>query len=152
VKVGVLASKGAGDTHNTDGGSPMTLVEIAAVHEFGSRDGRIPERSFLRSTFLIRRVNALAAMQTKLAKAIVTDGMDPSKALAILGAWGAAEVKNTFTEIDIPPPLAESTIARKGSSRPLVDTGLLKNSISYEVVDNDSSTEVTHTTMPSRGG
>jgi hypothetical protein len=148
VKVGVLERSGAGEMHNTSGES-LRLVEIAAVHEFGSSDGRIPERSFIRSTFLIRRVNALATMQANLARLIVTKGLDPMKALAKLGAWGAAEVKNTITEIDIPPPLADSTIMRKGSSKPLVDTGLLKNSISYEVVEHDENGP-SRTTMPRR--
>jgi hypothetical protein len=149
VRVGVLEEKGS--VARGDGG--MTLVEIAATHEFGSSDGRIPERSFIRSTFLIRRVNALRTFQEKLARAIVTKGLDPIKALNMLGAWGAAEVKNTITEIDIPPPLADSTVQRKGSSKPLVDTGLLKNSISYEVVENDESLGIgngSRTTMPER--
>src|SRR4051812_36975227 len=29
----------------------MTNAEIALVNEFGSQDGRVPERSFIRSTF-----------------------------------------------------------------------------------------------------
>lgn len=137
VRVGVLESKGGNEMHNTDGGDPLTLVEIATIHEFGTE--HVPERSFIRSTFLVKKVDELAAMQVKLARAIVMDGMDPMKALNILGAWGAAQVKNTITEDDVPPPLAASTIARKGSTKPLVDTGLLKNSISYEVVERDEN-------------
>lgn len=146
VKVGVLEKDNV--SRGTD---EMTLVEIATVHEFGSSDGRIPARSFIRGTFLIRRVNALATFQTKLCKAIVMDGLDPYKALEMLGAWGVAEVKNTFTEIDIPPPLADSTIMRKGSSKPLIDSGLLKNSISSEVVTNAAATEEQSRTEMPRG-
>lgn len=146
VRVGVLEEKGS-VTHE---GSDMTLVEIAATHEFGSSDGRVPERSFIRRTFLVRVTKELAEFQTKLARAIVTKGLDPIKALRMLGAWGVAEVKKTITSEDIPPPLAESTIARKGSSKPLVDTGLMKNSISFEVVENDASDTASQTTMPER--
>ena len=32
------------------------------------------------------------------------------------------------------PPLAESTIRRKGSSNPLIDTGQLRSSITWQVV------------------
>jgi hypothetical protein len=32
------------------------------------------------------------------------------------------------------PPLAASTIARKGHSKPLISTGLMVNSVSYEVI------------------
>lgn len=132
VKVGVLASKGGGAAHGEDN---ISLIEIAAIHEFGN--GHVPERSFIRSTFYVRRVNALATMVAKLAKAIVTEGMTPKKALSLLGQWAASEVKETITEIDIPPPLADSTIMAKGSSKPLVDTGQLKNSITYEVVEGE---------------
>ena len=136
VKVGILASKGGDAPH---GDSEMSLIDIAATHEFGSSDGRIPERKPIRRTFNEgdgpRR---LADMCAKLAKKIITDNMDPVRALNLLGAWAAKEVKNTITESDIPPPLAESTIAAKGSTKPLVDTGLLLNSISYEVVENAS--------------
>lgn len=149
VRVGVLEDKGS--VKHSDG--DMTLVEIAATHEFGSSDGRIPERSFIRRTFLVRAAKELVDFQVKLAKAIVTNGLDPIKALRLLGAWGVAEIRKTITEEDIPPPLAESTIARKGSSKPLVDTGLLKNSLSYEVVENDESLGLgdgSRTTMPER--
>jgi hypothetical protein len=146
VKVGVLEEKG-GDAIHED--SDMTLVEIAATHEFGNE--HIPERSFIRATFLVRRVNALASMQARLAKAIVTKGLDPKRALGMLGSWGAAEVKNTFTEIDIPPPLADSTIMAKGSSKPLIDTAQLKNSISYQVIENEAADmEPSRTEMPRR--
>ncbi len=134
VKIGVLASKGGAAAHGPD---QISLIELAAIHEFGSPAAHIPERSFIRATFNIRRVNALRDMVARLAKAIITNDLAPERALAMLGAWGAAEVKNTITEIDIPPPLADSTVQAKGSSKPLVDTGLLKNSISYEVVTNE---------------
>ncbi len=138
VKVGVLASKGGTDTH-ADG--EMTLIEIAATHEFGSEAAGIPERSFIRSTFERRVAKELADFQAKLAKAIVTKGLDPMRALAMLGAWGAAEVKKTITESDLEPPLKPATIAARehGGTKPLLDTGQLKNSITYEVVEREES-------------
>ena len=44
VKVGVLSKDGSEDRGN------ITLAGIASVHEFGSADGRIPSRSWMRST------------------------------------------------------------------------------------------------------
>lgn len=134
VKVGVLSSKGGDATHE---GSDMTLVEIAAVHEFGN--DHVPERSFIRRTLDQRVRGDLVRLQEGLARLVVTKGLDPEKALATIGSWAAAEVKKTITEDDIPPPLAASTIRAKGSSKPLVDTGLLKNSISYEVITENEA-------------
>lgn len=138
VKVGVLASKGGSAKHAD---SDMTLVEIAATHEFGSSDGHVPERSFIRSTLNVRIADELAEKVTAACKLVVTGKLDADKALALLGTYAASEIKNTITmnEADAYgeypyPPLADSTIAAKGSSVPLIDTGQLKNSITYEVV------------------
>lgn len=150
VRVGVLESKGGSEMHNTEGGKPITLVELATIHEFGTAN--IPERSFIRTTLLINKAAELEEMQVKLARAIVMKGMDPLRALNILGSWAASQIKNGITSEEIGAfPLAESTIARKGSSKPLVDTGLLKNAISYEVVDHDDNESgPSRTMMPAR--
>lgn len=129
VHVGVLQSKAGAHPSGID------MVELAAIHEFGAPAAHIPARSFIRSTFMVRRVQALASTLTKLAGLIVNKGMANRTALSILGQWGAAECKNTITEIDISPPLAQSTIDAKGSDKPLVDTGRLVDAISYEVVE-----------------
>jgi hypothetical protein len=132
ARVGVLASKGG---MRSAGDSGLTLVELAAIHEFGSADGHIPERSFIRSTFYERAAAELREMCGKITKAIVLGAVDVRQGIGMLGAWGAAQVKNTITQTDIPPPLAPSTIAAKGSSKPLVDTGQMLNAITWEVID-----------------
>lgn len=138
VHVGVLAEKGGDATHVDSG---MTLIEIAATHEFGSADGHIPERSFIRSTLYVRSQAALAQKIEAAAKLVIDGKLEPKKALELLGTFAASEIKNTitFNEADgygeYPyPPLADSTIKAKGSSVPLIDTGQLKNSITYVVV------------------
>ncbi len=129
VKVGVLASRGGDAEHGDDG---ITLIELAAIHEFGSPAANIPERSFIRRTFNASSAE-LRVMQTKLAAAVLR-GMPVPKALSILGAWAANAIKRTITGDHIPPPLKPATIARKGSDRPLVDSGRLLGAISFEVV------------------
>ena len=110
------------------------MVELAAVHEFGSRDGTIPERSFIRSTFARQRV-PLGKMCERLARMVVTKGMDVHQAMTLLGAWGASEVRKTITGGHVEPALKPATIAAKGSSKPLIDTGQLVGAITYEVSD-----------------
>lgn len=131
VNVGVLASKGGLEIHGPDG--DITLIEIAAIHEFGSPAANIPERSFIRRTF-INKEKEIAAAIGKAATAVAY-GMDAKKALDIVGLYMSTEVKKTVTAGEhIPPPLQPATIARKGSDRPLVDTGRLVQSVSWEVV------------------
>ncbi len=135
VKVGVLADAGAAPD-----GTP--LVEIAAVHEFGNRAGTIPQRSFLRSTFH-RTEAARAKLVANILKQITHGKVTEVQGLGLLGQWAVARVKETIvkrlTEGSDPQELKPATIAARRrkdgitSTTPLLNTGLLKNSISYQV-------------------
>lgn len=126
VKVGVLASKGGAEAR--DG---VTMIELAAIHEFGTR--HVPARPFLRTTF-VKKEKQVAKMAAKLARAIVVRNLPVDQALDMLGSWAAAQVKNYVTQgPHLKPKLKPATIRRKGSTRPLVDTGRLINSVSWEV-------------------
>jgi len=112
------------------GRSGKRLVTIATVHEFGTRDGRIPERSYLRSTVDEHRLRYIA-MVSKAAKKIV-EGADPTQVMGLIGSVAVGDVQRKIAN-RIPPPNAPSTIARKGSDVPLIDTGRLRQSIDYVV-------------------
>ncbi len=134
ARVGVLGSK-AEQTHGEAG--DITMVELMAIHELGSPAANIPERRPIRKTFEVKS-QALAEFSEKLAREIVTKGMPVPRALGLLGTWGATQVKKTITEDEhLEPPLTAETVARKGSDRPLVDTGRLVGAISYEVSMTD---------------
>jgi phage gpG-like protein len=128
VRVGVF-----GDGQSRDDGA--SNVEIAAIHEYGSQAAGIPERSFIRATLRAKDASGeLASICKRLARGVVRDQMDHRKALEILGAQATTWIKGAITEGDgISPPLHPATVARKGSSRPLVDTGQLINSITWKV-------------------
>ena len=138
VKVGVLADKGGEDEH-TEG---ITMLELAAIHEFGSPAAGVPQRSFIRSTF-DQRAAELAETAAKLARLIVTKGMPVRQALGLLGQWGVKEVKATIreqrttSEFYEPQANRPSTVARKGSDTPLVDTGRLINAVTSQVSEGD---------------
>lgn len=114
-------------------GSGPTNVEIGIIHEFGAPGANIPERSFLRRTADHKRKDWLDLMARALGK--VVDGkITAQTALGLVGQRASADVKQTITRgAGVPPPLKDKTIAAKGSSRPLVDTGQLVNSITYKV-------------------
>lgn len=142
AKVGILQSKGGGKPHRDSSQARdkqgkfkpksdfLTVVEIATIHEFGAAN--VPQRSFIRRTFIEKEAE-LKKMMAVLSRAIVLGRMKPEQALNVLGQWGAAEVKKRITGSPIPPPLAASTIAAKGSTRPLVDTAQMLNAIAYEI-------------------
>lgn len=113
VEVGIFDSgKGAEDR-----GGGLTNAELGTIHEFGTDDGRIPSRSFARSTFDEKR-QELINLGQKLIGAVVGGAMETKSALDILGATLATEMKKKITTgPPLPPPLAASTMKRKDPNR-----------------------------------
>lgn len=131
AKAGVIGAKA---TSSHVDGQALTNVQLAAVHEYGMPERGIPERSFIRATFREHR-EEYRALLIKLVQDGVLEGKTSMRqALGLLGQKMAADMKDKFTKNDWEPN-SPTTIARKGSSRPLIDTGALRASITYEVVD-----------------
>jgi hypothetical protein len=126
VAIGVQSEDGAA-VH--DGG--VTMADLMSIHEFGTSDGHIPERAPIRSNDA-KNVPRYKKLTRDLLKSIVFKHKGVSEALAILGEAVQNDIKAGIKE-GLPPPNAPSTIARKGSSTPLIDTGILLNSIRYKV-------------------
>ena len=135
VKVGVFGDKGAEQAAK----GALDMAALAAVHEFGL--GNNPERSFLRSYIDANEVKLrkmlLVLMEKEIGRAVksgrpITDS-DRKRVLEKLGLVMVAGIQERIANGEITPPLTEQTIARKGSSTPLVDTGQLRSSISHEV-------------------
>lgn len=132
LHVGVLRSSGVyKKKKDRKKGEQVTVAQLAAIHEFGTTDGRIPERSFMRSTIDSNK-GQLESLMKKLVGKIADGAMSKDKALGVIGQWLADKM---VAKIDsgVPPPNAQSTVDRKGSSQPLIDTGQLKNSIDWEI-------------------
>jgi hypothetical protein len=132
VLVGVDASTGA----SRRGGASM--VTIAAANEFGTADGHIPERSFLRSTMdeqqqkYIRQFSRLAVRVTSQRGSVLGASSTLRKGLRRIGRTMQRDVQRKITVL-ADPPNAPSTIAAKGSDNPLVDTGRLRLAIDFKV-------------------
>lgn len=107
------------------------LVTYAAANEFGTEDGHVPERSYLRST--IDENQTIYAGQLEAAVGDLIDGKSMLPRLRRLGMIAKRDVQLKIRELKTPPN-APSTIRKKGSSNPLIDTGRLRNSIDFEVV------------------
>lgn len=104
-------------------------IELALVHEFGSRDGRVPQRSFIRST--VDRERQMFERLLQRAARMLAEGTDEYVALGQVGEVVKSEMVRTIDETIGLKPLAQVTIDRKGSTVPLDDTGQMKNSISW---------------------
>lgn len=127
----------------TDENGEITMVVLGGVHEFGREDGTIPSRSFIRST-VDANAEKYRALRKRLAGLVIAGKLDPKRALALLGEKVKSDIQGAM-EAGLKPDLAESTKrariqgeAEADGSRvfkPLIDTGDLKRSISYQVRD-----------------
>jgi hypothetical protein len=139
VKIGVQASEGhhVGEQQNRkrrmqgpiQQKTPVYVAEIAFWHEFGTRYA--PERSFIRSTW-DENVRKYSKLAEQLILLMYLKQQDVISSLNILGLKIESDIKRKITTLRVPPN-APSTIRRKKSSNPLIDTGQLRASIRYLV-------------------
>jgi phage gpG-like protein len=134
VQVGVLGAEAAANHNKAPG---LTVAQIASVHEFGrvihTKRGviNIPERSFLRATIDIFH-DAIQKRATMLATGAMLGKFSVGQSLALLGTYAVGVIKQRIAD-GIAPPNSPLTIARKRSSKPLIDSGQLRGSITYRV-------------------
>ena len=107
------------------------LAEIAFIMEKGSTVNNIPPRPFMQQT-RIKNEKKVAGLSKKYLSAITTGKMSAMDAIKKLGASYEGAMKKSFLTGSFVGN-AESTKKRKKSSKPLIDTGLLRQSIKYKV-------------------
>ena len=112
--------------------TPHFVATVAAFNEFGTSAGT-PERPFFR--------NAIADAKKPILE-ILKAGIDPkdmtmdARLAGIVGEKMKSEIQKSIINLR-DPPNAPRTIKRKGSSNPLIDTGFMNMSVSYNVDNAD---------------
>lgn len=128
VLVGVPASKNA----PREGG--INMAGLAAVHEFGAPSKGIPDRSFLRSA-IIEGQDQISDLVAQGVKSYLNQGKQVDLIFYDrIGLFASNLVKDKIAKGPF-KPLKDATVKRKGSSKPLIDTGALRQSITWEVRD-----------------
>lgn len=97
------------------------VAQVARFNEFGTN--KIPMRPFFRNA-INKNVKKWFSSLKQLSQ--------NDKALNMLGEIIRSDIVNSITILDTPAN-AESTILQKGSSNPLIDTGLMRRSVTYKV-------------------
>mgnify|MGYP000314114893 CR=1 FL=1 len=120
---------GEGPKNNRREGD-ATNAEIAAAHEFGTDS--IDRRPFL-APAIDKNRDDLIAVQGEALGRVIDGTLSPEDAMALVGEAGVAAVKAEIVGGQHPPALKPATIRAKGSSKPLVDTGQMLNSCTYQV-------------------
>lgn len=122
ISVGVLRTAGK-EKNGTD------LVDVAVYNEYGTK--KIPPRPFLRQAtdkfgskwqdFIEQCVDKIIARQ-----------IGETQALNWIGLKAQTDIQNTIDNGTFKPN-APSTIARKKSSKPLINIGTLRGAIRYRI-------------------
>ncbi|TBZ81416.1 hypothetical protein [Rhizobium leguminosarum] len=128
VKVGFPA--GDADSDN---------INKAVWNEFGTRGGAsgggwggpVPERPFMRNAMRDNRGKYRDALRTSAAK-ILTGKTGLKTVLSKLGIMGQGDVQGEITSL-MSPPNSPVTVALKGSSKPLIDSGEMRGAVTYKV-------------------
>jgi hypothetical protein len=107
-------------------GKPVAM--IAAIQEFGAPNAGIPPRPFFRN--MIK--NKSDQWPEGVKNALIATNYDAEKALDIVGAAIAGQLRQSVIDTN-DPPLKPATIRRKGFAKPLIDTSVMINSIDHEV-------------------
>lgn len=136
VKVGFPAGKADGD-----------IVMRAIWNEFGTRGsgqafmtdrgggfgGPIPERPFMRGAMRANRGKYQRAMSAG-AREILQSGSSLRSVLSRLGIIAQGDIQSEITSLQSPPN-SPTTIRLKGSSNPLIDTGEMRQKVTWKVDD-----------------
>lgn len=147
VKIGAVNEFGAIIQH--PGGTPYGYrskrARLLGKLRFIKKDGKgiilgitgphsivIPPRSFIRSVFWSRE-SEIKEYAQYLIKQII-EGMSKSQALTLMGIKLQIFIKEKIGS-NIPPPNAYSTVFKKKSSKTLIDTGHMQQSVTWEIRD-----------------
>lgn len=104
---------------------------IAATHELGAPSRGIPARPFLIPTMKENSTRYKDLMAQGF-RSVLAGESTAEEVYEKIGLVASNDVKAYIVSGSF-VPLKQSTIDRKGSSKPLIDTGELRNSISWEV-------------------
>ena len=122
-------------THEVNVGAQGEHSDLLYLHEAGVPSRNIPPRPVLQPAMGQDHVkkSMKRCMRTAVFKALRGDIDGAQNEYKKAGIVGMEACKKWITDGTNLAPNAPATIARKGSSIPLIDTGALLNSITYEI-------------------
>jgi hypothetical protein len=105
-----------------------SVALVAALNEYGVPKHGQPPRPFFRNLIAAKKGEWPGA----IAQLLRDNGYDAKLTLQLTGEAIAGQLRQSIVDL-VSPPLAPSTIARKGFDKPLIDSGHMLQSVSYEV-------------------
>lgn len=106
----------------------IALTDLAAIHELGLG---VPKRPFIEPSLKANRKKYLAYAGRQITP-IIRRKQSLNNTWQTIGTMAVADIQK-YMVTAIFTPLAPATIKRKGSSKPLIDTGQMRQAITYRV-------------------
>lgn len=103
----------------------INMATLGAIQHFGA--GSIPARPWLDAG-----VESGSAEYVQVIESGLEGEEDPEKIMNMLGVIAVGKVQEFITQLKSPPN-AESTVRRKKSANPLIDTGAMRASVNYKL-------------------
>ena len=103
----------------------INMATLGAIQHFGNE--HIPARPWLDTGF-----DSGIQEYQQIIEGAVEAGDDLEMAMNQVGVVAVGKVQEYITQLKSPPN-AQSTINRKKSSNPLIDTGAMRSSVSYQL-------------------
>ena len=107
-----------------------SVAEVAMTNEYGVPQKGQPPRPFMRQA--LKRSGEWKKTFDFMVKKDFSRGGDFKAPFDTLGLVVQGDIKTSIKELTA-PALAQSTIDKKGFSKPLIDTGYMLDSVNYEV-------------------
>ena len=127
------------DTSQYQDGTPVAYV--ATIHEFGNPAGGVPARPFMRPTIEAKTPEWKSTLAGG-AHQVLNGRLTAEQMLGQVGQMAAGNIAETIASIDTPALQPGTIKARESrrispgvSTKPLVDTGLLIQSVNHKVED-----------------
>lgn len=108
----------------------ITNAQLLFIQSKGSPVNNIPPRPTLEPTVSENKAR-ISEMYRKSIEATL-NGQNGRAELEKIGLWTSTKVKDKFGSDELVPN-APITIKKKGSDRPLIDTGQLRNAVTYVI-------------------
>lgn len=112
----------------------VDLCEIAAYNELGTM--HIPSRPFLRDS-VDNHMDEIGSHIAEWCKKIVSGEMEAHELMTNIGMLQKGLIQEEIVKGNFEPN-APATIRKKGSDKPLIDTGTMRESVNYVIVERGS--------------
>ena len=123
-----------GEKFYDEDGKKVDLLDVAMFNELGT--SRTPSRPFMRDSVDDNADGISSSCKSKL-RAIANGSKTAEEVLKEIGVMQVGLVQKSIREGDFAPN-APSTIKRKGSDKPLIDTGQMRQSVHFVITDKKS--------------